>query len=233
MTDQTSDQNGSSIKSLQSVTEPTIQQASLKNGIILALFALISTGLIAVVHLMTKDRIADEIESAMARRLNQVILASEYDNDVYSDCIEVNNMALLATENSKIYRMRNKKDNYALFITSVAPDGYAGKINLVIGVYSNGKIAGVRVTEHKETPGLGDKIEIKKSNWIKGFDNKSLQNTSNKYWQVKKDGGEFDALTGATITPRAIVNAVFNTLTFYQQNKDQLYSLPSNCGAIK
>jgi len=213
--------------------ETTTQQASIKNGLVLALFAFISTGLIAVVHLITKDRIADEIQAAMARRLNQVIAANEYDNDVYNDCIEVDNLGLLATNKSKVYRMRSEKNNHALFITSVAPDGYAGKINLVVGIYENGDIAGVRITEHKETPGLGDKIEITKSDWVKQFNETSLINTSKQGWLVKKDGGDFDALTGATITPRAIVKAAYNTLTYHQQNKTQLYSMPSSCGKTK
>ena len=208
-----------------------IRQATFKNGAILGLFALISTGLIAVTHMITKDKIAEEIEAAMARRLNEIIPANQYDNDVYHDCALVMDSDLLGTEEElKVYRMRNQENDYALFMTSVAPDGYAGKIKLVIGIYHNGEIAGVRVTEHQETPGLGDKIEIEKSDWIKQFNGRSLENTTAEQWKVAKDGGEFDALTGATITPRAIVKSVYQTLQYYTQNTEFLFDQNSECG---
>ncbi|MCW8998005.1 MAG: electron transport complex subunit RsxG [Kangiellaceae bacterium] len=215
-------------------TEPaevTVAQAARKNGFILALFALVSTGLIAITYTITKDKIAQEIEAAMARRLNEVIKKEEYDNDVYHDCTTIKDPDLLGTADYlNVYRMRNQGKDYALFLTSIAPDGYAGKIKLVLGVYQDGTIAGVRVTEHQETPGLGDKIEIEKSDWIKQFDGKNLQNTSSDSWKVKKDGGEFDAMTGATITPTAIVKAVYNALQFHQKNKTSLYKGEQNCG---
>lgn len=210
-----------------------ISHASIKNGLILALFALVSTGLIVLTHFMTKDRIALEIEAAMARQLSQVIATDEYDNNVYRDCVKVSQFELLGSTDSNVYRMRNQQKNYAVFMTSVAPDGYAGKINLVVGIYAKGKIAGVRITEHQETPGLGDKIEIKKSDWIKQFDGKSLANTIDENWLVKKDGGSFDALTGATITPRAIIKAVHNSLLYYQQNLIEIYAQPTSCGKIE
>jgi len=208
-----------------------ITQASLRNGIILAVFALVSTGLIALTHLITKDRIAQAIETALAKRLNQIVPASRYDNDVYRDCRLLSHPELLGENNLKAYRMRNQGENYAVFITSVAPDGYAGRISLITGILSDGSIAGVRITSHQETPGLGDKIEIEKSDWITQFDGRSLANTTPEGWQVKKDGGEFDALTGATITPRAIVKAVHKTLQFYQPNQQHLYALENPCGA--
>jgi len=213
---------------------PSIEQATVKNGAILALFALVSTGLIALTHLVTKDKIAEEIEAALARRLNEIIAANEYDNDVYHDCQTVQHTELLgSTEPQKVYRMRNQSSDYAVFMTSVAPDGYAGKIKLVVGIYKDGTVAGVRVTEHQETPGLGDKIEIEKSQWITSFNGKSLQNTPIEQWKVAKDGGQFDAFTGATITPRAIVKAVKNTLTYYEQSGEKLFDIQASCGVEK
>ena len=212
-------------------TTEKISKASLRNGVILALFALISTGLIALTHLITKDRIAQAIETALAKRLNQIVPSSFYDNDVYRDCTVLSHPELLGENELKAYRMRNQGKNYAVFITSVAPDGYAGKITLITGILNDGSIAGVRITNHQETPGLGDKIEIEKSDWITQFDGRSLSNTSQEGWQVKKDGGEFDALTGATITPRAIIKAVHKTLQFYQPNQQHLYAPENPCGA--
>lgn len=208
---------------------PTIGSASFKNGLILALFAFVSTGLIAITNLITKDKIAQEIEAAMARRLNEIVPANQYDNDVYHDCTLVNSVELLGANNLKVYRMRKQGNNFALFMTSVAPEGYGGKIKLVLGIYQDGTIAGARVVEHKETPGLGDKIEIEKSDWIRQFDGKSLENLTNEDWHVKKDGGQFDAMTGATITPRAIIKAIHNTLIYYAQNEDHLFSQATSC----
>ena len=211
--------------------DATVAQAARRNGFILALFSLVSTGLIAITYAITKDKIAQEIEAAMARRLNEIIKKDEYDNDVYHDCTTARDSELLGTQEAlNVYRMRNQGDNYALFLTTIAPDGYAGKIKLVMGVYQDGTIAGVRVTEHQETPGLGDKIEIEKSNWINQFKGKNLENMSANDWKVKKDGGQFDAMTGATITPRAIVKAIYNTLKFHQANSTSLYASEQNCG---
>ncbi len=210
--------------------ELTLKQASIKNGLILGLFALVSTSLIAITHLITKDRIADEVEKAMARRLNQLIPANQYDNDVYNDCLIISTSEIKSSTQTRLYRLRNQNKNYAAFISAIAPDGYAGNIHLVIGLYENGAIAGVRVTEHQETPGLGDKIEIRKSNWIEQFKALSLTNLPGEKWAVSKDGGQFDGLTGATITPRAIIKTVHKTLVYFQDNKAQLFSAESNCG---
>lgn len=217
-------------KEIQNLNK-VILNASFKNGLILAIFALVSTGLIAIVHSITKTRIEQEIEAAMARRLNQIVKKDEYDNDVYHDCKSITADPLLGlTTRTNVYRMRKQDENIAVFISSIAPDGYSGKIKLVIGIYENGEVAGVRVTEHQETPGLGDKIEIEKSNWIDQFKGTSLAKLEQSQWQVKKDGGDFDALTGATITPRAIVRAVYSTLKYYEKSKHELYHQDSSCG---
>jgi len=212
---------------------PGSTRASLTNGIILAVFAMVSTGLIAVTHLLTKERISASIESALARRLNEIVDKSRYDNDVYHDCTLVKDDKLLGSfGEQKVYRMRRDGKAVALVLTTTAPQGYGGKIDLLVGVNKDGSIAGVRVTRHQETPGLGDKIEIEKSDWIKIFNGKSLQNPEPELWKVSKDGGEFDALTGATITPRAIVDAVYKVLLFLsdEQRIQQLFSAKNNCG---
>jgi electron transport complex protein RnfG len=112
----------------------------------------------------------------------------------------------------------------AAIFNSVAPDGYNGKIHLLVGVYIDGRLAGVRVVKHAETPGLGDAVEIRKSPWIDDFAGKSLTNPIQERWRVKRDGGDFDQFTGATITPRAVVAAVRNTLLYYQQNADMIFN---------
>ena len=122
-----------------------------------------------------------------------------------------------------MYRARLRGEPVAAIFRSIAPDGYSGKIHLLVGVYIDGSLAGVRVVKHAETPGLGDAVEIRKSSWIEDFAGKSLTNPSQDRWRVKRDGGDFDQFTGATITPRAVVAAVRNTLLYYQQNTDMIF----------
>ncbi len=207
-----------------------IRKAVSKNAMILAVFAMISTGLIAITHLLTKDKIAQEIALSLVRKLSQIVPQEKYSNEVYKDCIVVKDVALLGTEESQnLYRMRNPGADYAILMTSVAPDGYSGSINISVAISQDGKILGVNILSHKETPGLGDKIERSKSNWLNQFEGLSLTHPEEQHWKVKKDGGHFDALTGATITPRAVVKAVHRNLQFYAQNHKQLFELESNC----
>lgn len=202
-----------------------------KNGLILAIFAAVCVGLIAVTYYITRDTIAGEMEAALARTLNQLVAEDEYDNDVYHDCTLIEDAAALGSKKPlKAYRMRKNGEPVAVVMESVAPNGYSGKIAMVVGIYQDGTIAGVRVTDHKETPGLGDKVDAKKSDWILGFEGKSLSNPEIEGWAVSKDGGQFDAFTGATITPRAVIQQVATTLEFFEDNKQQLFEGPQNCG---
>ncbi|WP_018625600.1 electron transport complex subunit RsxG [Kangiella aquimarina] len=202
-----------------------------KNGLILAIFAAICVGLIAVTYYITRDTIAGEMEAALARTLNQLVAEDEYDNDVYHDCTLIQDAKALGSKKPlKAYRMRKNGEPVAVVMESIAPNGYSGKIAMVVGIYQDGTIAGVRVTDHKETPGLGDKVDAKKSDWILDFEGKSLSNPDIEGWAVSKDGGQFDAFTGATITPRAVIQQVATTLEFFEDNKQQLFEGPQNCG---
>ena len=135
--------------------------------------------------------------------------------------------ALLNIETSEtFYRAFDAQNNVAgVLLPVVAPDGYTEAIRLIVGIDPNGRLIGVRVTKHKETPGLGDAVELSKSDWVLSFNGTSLKAPIESEWAVKKDGGAFDQLTGATITPRAIVSAVKRTLTFFEQNKAELLGL--------
>ncbi len=202
-----------------------------KNGLILAIFAAVCVGLIAVTYYITRDTIAGEMEAALARTLNQLVEQSEYNNDVYHDCTLMADTGDLGSNRPlKAYRMRQDGEPVAVVMESIAPNGYSGKIAMVVGIYADGTIAGVRVTDHKETPGLGDKVDAKKSDWILKFEGKSLSNPNIQEWTVSKDGGQFDAFTGATITPRAVIQQVAKTLVFFENNKQQLFEGPQNCG---
>jgi len=212
----------------------SMKRSIISNGMILGLFALVSTGLIVVTHLLTKDKIAKEIELSLVRQLTQIVASENYNNEVYQDCIIVNDHDLLGSkDDQKVYRMRNNGSNFGLMITTVAPDGYSGKINIALAISNEGNILGANILSHQETPGLGDKIERSKSDWVNQFNGLSLKQLDKKKWQVKKDGGQFDGLTGATITPRAVVKAVYKTLQFVELRNKELFSQTSNCSLPK
>jgi electron transport complex protein RnfG len=148
-----------------------------------------------------------------------------------NDTLLVHDPELLGAESTVVYRGRMGDEPVAAVLTPVVPDGYSGPIKLLVAVHRDGVVGGVRVISHKETPGLGDRIETEKSDWVLGFSGKSLSNPQAERWRVKRDGGVFDQFTGATITPRAIVTAVKKTLQFVQQNGDRLYSAPKHAQA--
>lgn len=204
----------------------------IRNGLILAVFALFTTGLTSFTWLMTKDKIQSEKEKALLRAISELVSEDRYANDPYRDCILLTDPELLGTdEPQQAWRLRDAEGNpVAVLISSVAPNGYSGNIELIVGhLATEERIAGVRVTGHRETPGLGDKIELKKSPWILQFTELDKTLYQPEDWQVKKDGGKFDAITGATITPRAVVTAIRKNIDYYQQFQQQIFSAPSNC----
>jgi electron transport complex protein RnfG len=193
-------------------------------GLLLTMFAVFGTGLVAFTHQVTKDQIAENERQALLKSLSAMVPSDSIDNDIISDKITVSEPDQLGSEETQIYRGRMGIDPVAAVFTSVAPDGYSGQIKLLVAVRADGSLAGVRVVAHKETPGLGDKIEIEKDDWILSFDGKSLDNPAIENWGVKRDGGVFDQFTGATITPRAIVKAVKQTLIYFKENRSAVFA---------
>jgi electron transport complex protein RnfG len=194
---------------------------------LLMLFAATGAALVGVTFKQTEDDIKYNEKLTLLRKLNNIIPAESYDNDLLLDTIVIKANSLLSTkEESLAYRARKNSQDVAVVFTSIAPNGYNGSIHLLVGVKANGTLSGVRVVKHRETPGLGDVVEISRSNWILGFDNKSLSDPDDKGWKVKRDGGVFDQFTGATITPRAVVKAVHNALLYFEQNQKILFSEP-------
>jgi len=192
---------------------------------ILGTFAMLGAGLVGVTFEGTKDRIAANEKEFLLHTLNEMVPADAYDNDIYNDKIVVHSKQLLGSdEGLTIYRARKKGRPIGIIMTVYAPDGYSGKIKLLVAVDLAGQIGGVRVLSHKETPGLGDGIEIERSPWIDQFYGYSLNAPDAQGWKVKKDGGVIDQFTGATITPRAIVKAVYKSLIFYFLNKEALFA---------
>lgn len=192
-------------------------------GALLAIFAVVGAALVAITYAQTKDRIAENERLALLEKLEALVPASSVDNDMIADSIQVHRADLLGGQTTNIYRGRLKGQPVAAILTSIAPDGYAGPIKLLVAVDTQGNLLGVRVISHKETPGLGDKIDEDKSDWIFSFAGKSLSNPSEQDWAVKRDGGSFDYFTGATITPRSVVKMVKNTLIYVRDQGERIY----------
>ena len=197
----------------------------LVTGLFLFLFAIVGTAFVAFTYEATAERIADNERAALLRRLREIIPPEMHDNDLYHDTIEVRDRALLGTDAPvTVYRVRKGGRPIAVVLTAVAPDGYSGTIKLLIGILFDGTVVGVRVVAHHETPGLGDAIEVERSDWIIRFSGRSLGNPAPERWKVKRDGGVFDQFTGATITPRAVVNAVRLALVYFSRHETQLFA---------
>ena len=204
---------------------PVNRRQILLSGLFLGLFAVAGTTFVAVTEFATREAIRDNERAVLLRNLYALLPADELDNDIARDTLRVPAAGLLGTdEPSTVYRARRDGEPVAAIFNPVAPNGYSGRIHLLVGVYVDGRVAGVRVVKHAETPGLGDAIEIRKSPWITDFAGKSLRDPPLEDWAVRRDGGVFDQLTGATITPRAVVEAVRDTLLYYRRNADMIFA---------
>jgi len=202
-----------------------------RNAMLLGLFAVICTGAIAVINLVTKPLILKQEQIALQNNINELITIDRYDNNIIDTCFLVVDENLLGNNTPKQVYVATKNDQpVAALIQTSTLKGYSGEIKLLVGIDSHGEITGVRVNSHTETPGLGDKIQTNKSDWILSFDGKTYQAEQDKIWDVKKDGGNFDAFTGATITPRAVIHSIKDALIYFQKNKQQLFSTQPNCG---
>ena len=195
----------------------------LKSAAALGLVAVIGTSLLTGVDTLTADRIAAQERRVILEQLGQII-PREYDNSLLEDRIVFSDddhfpKGQLVTA----YRARLNKQPVAVVLKFNAVNGYNGNISLLAGINFDGTLRGVRVISHKETPGLGDAIEVEKSNWINSFEGKSLKRPEPALWTVKRDGGSFDQFTGATITPRAVVDAVRLALEYFETNRQFLF----------
>ncbi len=201
-----------------------MRYAITKNALILSLFAIGTAATLAVTNELTINKVDCNRQQALMRSLNEVMPHNQHDNDLLADRITVTD-PLLGRSEHHIYRARLADQASGVVLEATAPDGYGGNIALIVGVNAQGTVSGVRVVPpHNETPGLGDNIETKKSDWIYGFNGRSLADPAEAGWAVKKDGGEFDSFTGATITPRAVVGAVHRALQYFDANRDNLFA---------
>jgi len=197
---------------------------ALISAIILAAFAILGSSLVGISYESTHEQILENQRETLRRQINEVFPEVQHDNIVIDDVVSINDSEL-SDDEVKVYRATLKQNPTGLIYSPVTADGYSGDILLTIAINENNQVTGVRVLQHKETPGLGDKIETRRSNWIKSFDGTSLTAPRAEKWAVKRDGGDFDQFTGATITPRAVVKAVKNTLQYHQLNKEKLHTM--------
>ena len=201
---------------------PEISRSMLKNALVLGLFAIGTVGSVALLQQGTAERIAKAEREAQVRALAEILPAGSYDNHLLDNRIELNAPELGHRSPQSAYLALKGAQSNALILPVTAPDGYSGAIQMLVGIFADGRLAGVRVLSHKETPGLGDKIELAKSDWILGFAGKSLSDPDEERWAVKKDRGDFDQFAGATITPRAVVKAVHGALRYFDTHRAQL-----------
>ena len=209
---------------------PAAVKMAIRTAVILFIFVISFTALLSGAFIWTKPALEASAAEEKMKLISEVLPRSAYDNDLLKDTLEIQPSAALGLdEKSTVYRARKAGQASAVVLEAVAPDGYSGKIRLLIAINLDGTLAGVRVTQHKETPGLGDYIEPKKDKnktrpWITQFNGLSLDSVSDREWKVKKDGGRFDSVVGATVTPRAVIKAVRKAARYVAENHEQLYA---------
>jgi len=206
--------------------QETIFKHAIKTAITLVAFAFVGTAMLAYVFNITRAPIEASEKEARLALFKEILPESTYNNDLLKDTVEIAPNEQLGNRQptvANIAKLNNK--TAGVILEAIAHDGYSGDIKLLIAIRADGSISGVRVLAHKETPGLGDYIEVARGNWIKLFNDESVNKTPATQWQVKKDGGKFDYMVGATITPRAVVKAVFKALQFYDANKTTLFAV--------
>ncbi len=205
------------------VLEPSYRKRTAYQAMLLGGMATLASAVLVLGDLKTRDTIALRQAEDLKASLSQVVPDAVHDNDLLSDILTLP-PEREGAKAVKVYRAH--LDNQISAVAyEVASNGYAGPITCIMGVAANGEILGVRVLAHAETPGLGDKIEIARNDWITSFNGRSLANTSSQQWHVKKDGGDFDQFTGATITPRAVVKAVYEGMALFEAHRGTLLAV--------
>jgi len=212
------------------IKPPTAAKMAVRTAVILFLFVVTFTGLLSGAYLWTLPTIEAAASEEKMKLINEVLPADNYDNDLLKDAFQIAATPALGQDGaSTAYVARKGGRTSAVVLEAIAPDGYAGKIRLLIALDADGALLGVRVTQHKETPGLGDYIEPKKDKnkerpWITQFNGLKPAVTEEREWKVKKDGGRFDSVAGATVTPRAVVKAVRKAAVYVAENRETLFA---------
>jgi electron transport complex protein RnfG len=215
---------------MSEIREFTAQGMAVRTAAILFVFVIVFTGLLSGAYLWTKPAIeASAVEEKM-KLIDEVLPRAEYDNALLLDAVTLPPTPELGlSEASKLYVARKAGQAVGAIFEAIAPDGYSGKIRLLVAIRADGRVAGVRVIQHKETPGLGDYIEVRKDKnkarpWITQFSGMTLTGAADRDWKVRKDGGRIDHYAGATVTPRAVSKAVFKATQWAAAHRDRLFA---------
>lgn len=200
----------------------------LKSGLTLAAIAAVCTALVAGTYQLTRERIAANEKALLEQSLQPALAGLFYDSDVSESRLVIEPPhELPGSDPAVIYRVFSGGEPVAALFAVTASEGYAGPIRVLIGVGVDGIVTGVRILAHRETPGLGDKIESRRSDWVYQFDGRSLGDPVAAGWAIRGDGGEFDQLTGASITPRAVIKAIRETLIYFDAHREDIFSQPA------
>jgi len=198
----------------------------IKTGATLAAIAAICTALVAATYQLTEERIAANAKALLEQSLQPALGGISFDGSVSESRIVLQPPhELPGNDPAVIYRVYAEEQPVAALFAVTARDGFSGPIRILVGVNYGGKISGVRILQHRETPGLGDKIESARSDWIFQFDGHSIGGPVTSQWAIKVDGGDFDQLTGASITPRAIIKAIRDTLLYFDAHREEIFEL--------
>lgn len=204
--------------------------ASKKNALLLGAFATACTLMVSLTYVLTKPVIERQEKRQTFAKVTQVLKVNGFDNNPLDNCVYLQDANISGVDAPlPVYRATKSGEPYALIYQTQTKQGYNGQIKLIAAVDNKGKVQGVRALTHQETPGLGDKIELEKDDWILSFNDKQVKGIEDPHWFVKKDGGDFDQFTGATITPRAVVNQLRTSLVHINEQFDEIFSLPNAC----
>jgi electron transport complex protein RnfG len=196
----------------------------IKTGLTLAVIAAVCTALVAATYRLTEDRIAANEKALLEQSLQPALGGLSFDGSVSESRIELQPPHdLPGNDRAIIYRVYAEDRPAAALFAVTARDGFSGPIRILVGVKFDGRVSGVRILQHRETPGLGDKIEPARSNWVFQFDDRSVGDPVTTRWAIKNDGGDFDQLTGASVTPRAIIKAIRDTLLYFDAHRDEIF----------
>jgi electron transport complex protein RnfG len=195
----------------------------LASGLILGFFGILGALLVSGTEQQTREIIIHNERMALLNQLYELVPQTEIDNDFLQHTLTLDAPEFLGISNTTAYVGTQQGKLTAIVFEATIPNGYAGPILMLVAVDSTGTLKGVRIVSHSETPGLGDKVELERSDWVLGFNGKSLTDPDEAHWKVKKDGGAFDQFTGATITPRAIVNSVRKALLYFDREHQAIF----------
>ncbi len=200
----------------------------IKSGMTLALIGAICTAMVATTYVLTHDRIAANERSWLEKSLEPALGGILFDGGVSDSMLVLQAPhGLPGSDDALIYRVYADARPLAALFAVTARDGYAGAIRILLGIEYDGTLTGVRILQHRETPGLGDRIESSRSDWVFQFDGRALGDPDVDAWAIKRDGGQFDQLSGASITPRAVMTAIRETLIYFEAHRDDIFSAPA------